>query len=888
MPIAAGTRFGPYEVGEAIGAGGMGEVFRATDTNLKRDVAVKVLPASFANDADRLARFQREAEVLASLNHANIAQIYGLEKANEQTVIVMELVEGPTLADRIAEGPMPPDEALGIARQVADALEAAHGAQVVHRDLKPANINLKPDGTIKVLDFGIAKALDPEAISGSRSPVMTTPAVTETGVILGTAAYMSPEQARGKPVDQRTDVWAFGCLLFEMLTGQPAFGGEDVMLTLARVLDRDTDLSSMPGTISPAVRHTIKLCLEKDPRRRIADIRDVRLALEGVFEMPLARSAESVIARPAWQRLMPIAATAVVVATVTWLAGRVLDAEAPPQVRRSVHVIPEDQPLNNTGPPMIAISPDGDRIAFGAGGALYLRRLSELDARPVPGTGDDSPIVPVFSPDGDSLLYGSFVDGQLKRISADGGTALPVLPQWASGGWRWDEDGMIRDSDACRIRQVPPAGGTPEVLFEDDSGFNCFEPTRLPGGNALLYERRPMADSNQPEIAILALETGEAKALFPGKQPQYLAPGYLIYFDTTLGLMARAFDPGTLEYGNPVALVDDVFSVGPTAGAQFRISATGTLVYIRGEAGSAGTNVILALASETGAMERLDVAPRDFVAPAVSPAGNQVAVQVGAGETAQIFVYDLSGDAEIRQLTFQGASQHPTWTPDGQWLTYASNRDGRWRIYRQRADGRGVPEALTDPAESLGHFWPAWTADGERLAYGEAGNQAEPDIWIVALPDGEPELLVGGSGVQTALAFAPDGEALAYHSAESGTPEVFVEPFPQDGSRTRVSEEGIGSGWPVWSRDSTRLSYQVAGGGFAAVDFDTSGFAIRNRRQLPFAANPNVRRLDSVPGGERMLVTLPENQATSDALAGREIVIVENWLEEVKQRVPAL
>jgi serine/threonine protein kinase len=281
MSISPGTRFGAYAIVEPIGSGGMGEVYRARDTELKRDVAVKVLPASFAADADRLARFRREAEILASLNHANIAQVYGLEQADGELLIVMELVEGPTLADRIKEGPIPPDEAMNIALQVVSALEAAHANQIVHRDLKPANVKVKDDGTVKVLDFGISKSIDPQAISGS--PVMTTPAVTETGVILGTAAYMSPEQARGKFVDQRTDVWAFGCLLFEMLTGQPAFGGEDVMLTLARVLDRDTDLSSMPKTISPAVRHTIKLCLEKDPRKRMADIRDVRLALEGDF-----------------------------------------------------------------------------------------------------------------------------------------------------------------------------------------------------------------------------------------------------------------------------------------------------------------------------------------------------------------------------------------------------------------------------------------------------------------------------------------------------------------------------------------------------------------------------------------------------------------------------
>ena len=291
MPFTPGTRLGSFEVAGLLGAGGMGEVYRATDTILKREVAVKVLPTAFVEDADRLARFRREAEILASLNHPNIAQVFGLEQADGVTAIVMELVEGPTLADRLQQGPLPPDEAMGIAFQVLAALEAAHAKHIVHRDLKPANIKVNADGPVKVLDFGISKPIDPKAISGA-SPVMTTPAVTATGVILGTAAYMSPEQARGKFVDERTDIWAFGCLLFEMLTGQPAFGGEDVMLTLARVLDRATDVSSIPKTISPAVRHTIELCLAKDPKRRIADVRDVRLALEGTFESGLPHPAD--------------------------------------------------------------------------------------------------------------------------------------------------------------------------------------------------------------------------------------------------------------------------------------------------------------------------------------------------------------------------------------------------------------------------------------------------------------------------------------------------------------------------------------------------------------------------------------------------------------------
>ena len=880
MALAVGTRFGAYEITGELGAGGMGEVYRATDKNLKRDVAIKVLPESFANDAGRLARFQREAEVLASLNHANIAQIYGLEQADGQTVIVMELVEGPTLADRIAKGPIPPDETLAIARQVADALEAAHAQQVVHRDLKPANIKLKADGTIKVLDFGIAKAMDAQAISGSRSPVMTTPAVTETGVILGTAAYMSPEQARGKLVDQRTDVWAFGCLLFEMLTGQPAFGGADVMLTLARVLDRDTDMSSMPGTISPAVRHTIRLCLEKDPKERIADIRDVRLALQGRFESELPRTSQSAARRPLWRGALPVAGAAIAAIVVTWLVSVGLRPTPPtPEVRRSIYTVPVDQPFNgSTGVPVIAVSPDGSRIAYTAGGALQLRPLDELEARTVPGTAGENPIVPVFSPDGEWILYGA--GSGLKRVPVGGGTPIPVIPTSPQFGWRWDSDGMIRYVTGCRIEQVPAGGGTPEVLVDEPDG-NCIEPTLLPGGNRLIYERRLPSG---PVVAVRDLTTGEEKTLFPGKQPLYLQPGYLTYFDPTLGLMGRRFNLDTLESGGPVALVNGILAVAQAA--QYRISANGTLVYIKGQSTASAAAVPLGIADDTGHIEELKAPHRDFRSPSVSPDGSQVAVQVGRNDDAQIFVYDLSQQSELRQLTFEGANQSPAWTHDGQWITYSSNRDGdgRWRIYRQRADGSGVAEALTDPAQGVTDTEPAWTPDGKRLAYTETGADGT-DIWIVTPPDGMPERLVGGPGNQNDIAFSPNGEAIAYDINGVGGFEVLVEPFPPDGSKTRISEPGVPSAYPVWSRDGTRLSYQTVAGRAVTLDITIKGFATRNRHELSFAVPPDIGRLDSMPGGDRMLVTIPPNEIGGNQ-TGREIIIVENWIEEVKQRIP--
>jgi serine/threonine-protein kinase len=877
MALATGTRFGAYEIVGPLGAGGMGEVYRAKDTTLEREVAIKLLPEAFAADAGRVARFEQEAKTLASLNHANIAQIHGLEKSGSTTAIVMELVEGTTLAERIAQGPIPADEALGIAYQIIDALEAAHEKQIVHRDLKPANVKLTPKGAVKVLDFGIAKVLETRGISGPQAPSLTTPAMTQAGILLGTAAYMSPEQARGKPVDRRADIWAFGCLLYEMLTGQPAFGGEDVPITLARVLAHGTDMSSLPGVISPAVRHTIALCLEKDPKKRIADISDVRLALQGKFEAPLAQVAQRTDARPMWRRVLPLIATAAVAAAIGALA---ISSIAPPpaEVRRSIYTIPEDQPLNSPGgAPVLGISPDGKRIVYAAGGTLYLRDLSELEGRPVAGTAGRSPLVPVFSPDGEWILYQSNTEAQLERVSVNGGTPLVVVPEAPLLGWRWDQDGMVRYVSTCQIKQVLATGGTPELIVDDPS-VGCVEPTLLAGTDYLLYEQRPQSAS--PEIVLHSLTTGEKTTLFPGKQPLYIEPGYLIYFDQVLGLMARTFDLDTLEYGNGVALVDDILT---TAGVNhFRISASGTLIYLRGAATTTGEGYMIGAVDEAGNIERLDIELAEFRFPSVSPDGTQAAVQIGADDVAQIFVYDLSGESEIRQLTFEGG-RHPAWTPDGQWITYASGRDGKERIYRQRADGRGVAEALTDPAEGKAHALPAWTADGARLAYTESASGE--DIWIVDVPGGTPELLVGGPGDQFGVAFAPNGEALAYTSAGPQGAEVVVEPFPRDGSRIRISEEGDPSVWPVWSGSGTRLSYQLGSGVSEAVDFDTRGFAIRNRRDLPFVGAPGRRNVASMPDGERMLVTVPPAQGSA-GIAAREIVIVENWIEEIKERVP--
>jgi len=713
MAIAAGERFGPYEVVEQIGVGGMGEVYRATDTKLKRDVAVKVLPDSFASDEDRLARFRREAEVLASLNHPNIAQIFGLEDAGGGTVIVMELVDGPTLADRIATGPIPPDEALGIARQIADALEAAHDRQIVHRDLKPQNIKLRPDGTIKVLDFGIAKALDAQAISGGRSPVMTTPAVTETGVILGTAAYMSPEQARGKPVDQRADIWAFGCLLFEMLTGQPAFGGEDVMLTLARVLDRDTDMSSMPGTISPAVRHTIKLCLEKDPRKRISDIRDVRLALAGKFDSEMPFDMRASTARSGSRRALlavGIAAVALLAGAAAWFT-KPAPASAPEIVTRFDYPLPNGVTLRDPITSVLDIAPNGKFFVFNGSDGLYVRAMDDTGARLIPGTGGNVADV-VVSPDGRELAYFRADSGpvQLVKIAISGGAPVMLVDSLANPfGMSWESDGTILYGQPDGIWRVSENGGTPVRIVETEAPEQVYGPQVLPGGDWLLFTLARTSGPNrwnEADIVVQSLASGERRVLRSGgSDARYLPTGHLAYVFENV-LFASAFDPATLELDDErVSLIQGVRTAdgaGVIGGSGFyALSNNGTLVYVPGAAGAGATRPEkrLAWVDRLGNAEPLSVRADDYTMARVSPDGTKIALVVGStlprsDPAPDIYIFDLETE-NLTQLTFDPeADDGPVWSRDGRRIFFRSYRqNGSGAVYAIPSDG-GTAEFL--------------------------------------------------------------------------------------------------------------------------------------------------------------------------------------------------
>jgi len=891
MSLESGTRFGTYEVLEPIGAGGMGEVYRARDTSLERDVALKVLPASVASDSARINRFEQEARTLASLNHPNIAQIHGLERSGGQTAIVMELIEGRTLADRIREGRVPPDEALAIARQVADALEAAHGAHVVHRDLKPANIKLKDDGTIKVLDFGIAKSLDPNAMSGV-APAMTTPAVTEAGVILGTAAYMSPEQARGKFVDQRTDIWAYGCLLFEMLTGQPAFGGEDVMLTLARVLDRDTDLSSIPQTISPAVRHTLKLCLEKDPRKRIADIRDVRLALEGAFETAFPGAGlPAALPGSRWKRRAATAAAfvagGIVVGAGAWFALRPL----PQPVNSFAYVIPDEQVLRRRGRAVLAVSPDGRRFAYNTEGGIYLREMGELQARLIPGTEGDSSN-PVFSPDGQSLAYFDFGDNALKRIAISGGAPVEIADR-VTNPWdmQWTEDNTILFGQIDGIYRVAATAGTPELVIAAIDGEFLSSPELLPGGDWVLFASAQRDDNwDDARIEAQSLTTGERiRILTGGSDPHYVPTGHLIY---ALGedLLAQRFDPVTLGISGGAAPIQQGISRagGVTDSANFSITQDGTLVYLAGV--SVQARRALVWIDRNGREEPINAPQRNYQYAQLSPDGSEIALD-SRDEENDIWILNLRR-GNLQRLTLDpGMNRGVVWASNHR-VAFTRAVGATEEVYIQAADGSGVPRQLTRDSR-LGALPTDIHPDGSTLFYRPISG--DDGIWVATIGD-EPQegrLLFDTPYAEVNANISPDGNWLLYQSDESGQWEIWVRPYPDiDSRRIQISDNG--GTHAQWSRDGSEIFYLSLSGSAAAASRSMMAVAIDYEPEFTpgtptrlFGGNFSVPNstwpvYDVAEDGRFLMlqnVTAPDDATTT------QVVIIQHWADALEQLV---
>jgi len=638
LPLTPGTRLGIYEITVLLGEGGMGQVYRATDTTLSQ-VAIKILPDAFAANPERLARFEREAKMLASLNHPNIAAIYAVDKSGGLHALVLELVEGDDLSQRISRSAIPLDEALPIAKQIAEALEAAHEQGIIHRDLKPANIKVRADGTVKVLDFGLAKAMEPTgamAASNSMSPTITTPAMTQAGIILGTAAYMSPEQARGRTVDKRADIWAFGCVLYEMLTGRPAFSkGTSTADILAAILEREPEWKALPAAVPSTVARLLRRCLEKDPRRRLRDIGDIRLDLDEASTAPPVNVTRRAPGR-AIVRSLVTAAILVALAVIAFAIRSLTRVATVPQpTMRFTLVPPVDQPFSlSEADRDFVISRDGTRLVYVSGndGKLMVRAIDRLDAVRLGNvTGARSPFL---SPDGQWVGFFVGVSStELKKISMTGGPAISLCrgPGGARGAAWGQDDTIVFSTQAGKLLRVPASGGEPTVLSTPDSArgeTGHIFPSFLPGGQTVLFTLTNVGDPlDNGQIVALDLKTGRRKVLLSGgSQPEYVETGYLVY-GVTGALRAVRFNPATLDVmGDPVLVVDHVTTIATTGAGEFSLSASGALVYLPG--GVIGTARSLVWVDRDGREEPVGAPPRMYSYSRISPDGSRVALEL--------------------------------------------------------------------------------------------------------------------------------------------------------------------------------------------------------------------------------------------------------------------
>ena len=909
MSLNPGTRLGVYEVAGKIGEGGMGEVYQARDTTLDRDVALKVLPEAFTADPDRLARFQREAKVLASLNHPNIGAIHGLEAAPDGQALVLELIEGPTLADRIAEGPVPVEEALNIAKQIADALEAAHDQGIVHRDLKPANVKVRSDGTVKVLDFGLAKAVssDTRGESTTTSATMSlTASATQMGMVIGTAAYMPPEQAKGKPVDKRADIWAFGAVLFELLTGRKAFPGDDVSDTLAMVLKFEPEWELLPADVTASVRRLMQRCLVKDPKLRLREVGTAIVEIhEGEIEATGAVSgSEPTPILQLWQRPAPAVVGVLLVAMVASLAAWSLTrAEVvPPDIVRFVIDPPDAAPLNFSGrAPDLVISRDGNQIVYAGGTTernLNLLAISQINGSPL--RGSEGGVAPFLSPDGEWVGFRDRASGAvLQKVSMFGGP--PVLlcesPNRIFGASWGADDQIIFGTTGAGLFRVSGGGGEAEVLttLEADEGGHYW-PFIIPGQRAVLFVTAAGAPLSTGQLAVLELETGEITRLgLAGVSPHYVSTGHLVYAAEDGSVRAVPFDAASLEVtGNPVPLLEGV-SVKNTGAANFTISDNGRLVYTVGGGGGVGGENSLVWVDREGQEEALSLPLQNYYWPRVSPDGTRVAVSIFGTENQDVWVSELARGTLTNLTTDAAPDNVPIWTPNGEQIVFASRRnDSRLGFFRRLADGTGPVEELLVSEASTGYFRPwDWSRDGETLVFGYQTDGTNDNIGILVLGgEGRMEPLLETGAREGAPMISPNGEWIAYMSDQTGRFEVYVERFPDLGQRRQIST--IGGTGPTWSPDGRELFYRRTNDGammVVPIEMDPvfapgTAQVVFEGPYMPPRANVISRNFDVAPDGDRFLLIKQGAVREGPEESVPKMTVVLNWFEELKDRVP--
>jgi len=911
--LEPGQYLGPYQITSFLAAGGMGEVYRARDTKLKRDVAIKILPDEFSRDADRLSRFLREAEVLASLNHPNIGAIYDLQEVNGVRFLVLELVEGETLADRVQRGPIPVTEALAIGKHICEALEAAHDKGVVHRDLKPANVKITPDDQVKVLDFGLAKVMENKPASGtlSNSPTLTIGA-TQGGVILGTAAYMSPEQAKGFELDARSDTFAFGSVLYEMLTGRQAFQGDTVPEVLAAVLVREPDFSLLPPNLNPRLEELLERCLQKNPKRRWQAVGDLRAELETIAATPriAPAPAKSPAARRApWKSPLAMLFVAIIFTFIGVVGERKLRPSTPALVARFQFLLSQAQQVQTAPRPMIAVSPDGTELAYianGANGQIFLRQMSELEFRPVPGAVSASGLF--FSPDGRWIGFYSLPEKALKKIAVAGGFAVTICKLGLDNppsGASWDRGQIIFGVVNKGIMRVSENGGEPETLLsiKGEEGY-AISPQLLDDGRAVLFTLTPPFGGPQTwdrsQIVAQPLPSGKRKVIVPqGADAHYLPSGHIVYA-LEGNILAAPFDQKQLELrGGAVPVLTGVLQYGF---AQLSYSGTGTLAYIPGSLyimtgqGSLRSPTVLALVDRTGRTQPLPLPPGSYEVPRISPDGKRIALESSDGKEERVLVYELSGGGSLRPLTFGGNATLPVWSNDGRHIFFSSDREGSVRMYRQLADGTGPAEPLTKPEQGISRVY-ASSVDpfGKVLALmltrGTRSTGQDLDIWMLPLNgDRQPVPYVQEPRTQSNADFSPNGRWLAYASNEVDflQYQILVRPYPKtDSNPYQITMEG--GGQPVWSRDGKQIFYYWDSK-FFAVDVRTEPtFSWGKPSPLPISGavqTPNAPRNYDVGPDGKFLIVLPASQGENTQAAGLQVNVVLNWLEELKQRVP--
>ena len=897
MTLSPGTKHGPYEILAPLGAGGMGEVYRARDTRLRREVAIKALPAALAADPERLARLEREARLLAALNHPNIAAIYGVEDSGDSRLLVLELVEGETLAEQLASGPLPVEDALSICAQIACGLEAAHDAGVIHRDLKPANVKIRPDGSVKILDLGLARGIETStATDPSLSPTITSGG-TAAGVILGTAAYMSPEQARGKTLDKRSDIFSFGCVLYECLTGQRAFPGETVSDTLAAILCAEPEWSALPANTPATVRKLLRRCVEKDAKRRLRDIGDARLDIDEAIASPDAEAATAVVPRP--RRAAPllwILAGALLGIVATFSAGRLF---APPVRRRSpplrsVLPLPPDTRLSFANRPAIAVSPDGRTVIFRAmsqGVArLYRRGLDDAAAAPIAGT--EGGFAPFFSPNGEWL--GFFTTTEMKKVPLAGGSPIRIsLVTPVTAGAAWGADGKIIFTLTANgpLSSISDTGGRFLMVSTLDSSrgeHSHLWPQILPEGRGILVTMvlgQDFQDFANSQIVVLDPKSGRRTVVLEGSPFARYAAGQIVFVRG--GSMFRVpFDLTRLSVtGAPISLGEQVTIDSGTGAASFAVTSDGTIVYADGPPIVSPRSVVLQL-DRRGTEKELPLLTASYYEPRLSPDGKTLALGKCDGESCKLVLYDLERNILTPLTSEPGRFFSPVWSPDGRRLAYSGFATGAPTLFVKNTDGGSPAQRLTDaPTETreAAEFPNSWSPDGSAIAYIRvsrlASGNADRDVWVVP-PDGtrRARAWLQTPYAEYGAAFSPDGRWIAYVSDESGRKEVYVRPFPGAGGRIKISSEGGAE--PVWTRGGRELLYRQ-GKQFLSVDVRTEPGLAAGTPHVLFSG-------DFLPGGRE---DAPFGYAvSSDGNAiyvvreipapepERHLAIVTNWL----------